>query len=210
MSRVADSADRDHGPTLDPAPPLETGCQTGGSFATASTHASCQCVAITPPPVTRQPGPKGPAGALTPRPHQCGIPLTSRDESRRGTSGPRPRSEGRPGIVPRNGVTRQPGRQGAGVAMTPPPQQCALSLTSRDESRRGLSGPRPRSDARPRTSARNGVPDGRQLRDSIYARVLPVRCHHAATSDTPTRSEGPGGCADAATTSVRHPIDESG
>src|SRR2546426_4837578 len=144
MSRVADGADRDQGAKLDPGSFPETGCQTGGSFATASTHASCQCVAITPPPVTRQPGPKGAGRALTPRPHQCPISLTSRDESRRGLSGPRPRSEARPGIVPRN-----------------------------------------------------GVPDGRQLRDSIYARILPVPYHPAATSDT--RQPGPKGAGGAMT-----------
>src|SRR5207244_9979954 len=135
--------------------PEKRGARRGSSFATASTHASCQCVAITPPPVTRQPGPKGAGGAMTPRPHQCAISLTSRDESRRGLSGPRPRSEARPGIVPRN-----------------------------------------------------GVPDGRQLRDSIYARVLPVRCHHAATSDTPTRSQGRGRSDDTAPASVRHRFEE--
>src|SRR5438874_3092609 len=41
-------------------------------------------------------------------------------------------------------------------------------------------------------------PEGRQLRDSIYARVLPVPCHHAATIDTPAHRRGtepePHGC----------------
>ena len=82
--------------------PRETGCQTGGSFATASTHASCQCVAITPPPVTRQPGPKGAGRAMTPRPHRCATSSTSRDES--SLRGLRGRRQAPPGSFPRNGV----------------------------------------------------------------------------------------------------------
>ena len=61
-----------------------------------------------------------------------------------------------------------------------------LPRLRRDSSRRGPSGP---SRPRPRSEARPGiVPDGRQLRDSIYSRITPVPCHHAATIDTPARS----------------------
>src|SRR5438128_6175348 len=134
------------------------GARTGGSFATASTHASCQCLAITPPPVTRQPGPKGAGGAMTPRPHQCAISLTSRGEARRTLERQSRKNEARLRIVPRE----------------------------------------------------TGCPEGQQLRDSIYARVLPVRCHHAATSDTPTRSQGRGRSDDTATAPVRHLVNESG
>ena len=82
--------------------PRNWGARRGGSFATASTHASCQCLAITPPPVTRQPGPKGAGGAMTPRPHRCATSSTSRDES--SLRGLRGRREPPPGSFPRNGV----------------------------------------------------------------------------------------------------------
>ena len=48
----------------------ETGARRGGSFATASTHASCQCLAITRPPVTRQSGPSKSAGGAMTRRHR--------------------------------------------------------------------------------------------------------------------------------------------
>src|SRR5206468_3206666 len=66
-------------------------------------------------------------------------------------------------------------------------------------SRRGLVADwrKARSSSRDR-SRETACPEGRQLRDSIYARVLPVPCHHAATIDTPARRRGtepePHGC----------------
>src|SRR5438876_1101919 len=67
-----------------------------------------------------------------------------------------------------------------------------------------------RTEADRDEGAETACPEGRQLRDSIYSRVLPVPCHHAATSDTPTRSQGRGWSDDTAAASVRHLIDETG
>ena len=99
-SRTERTETKERSSTRDRSP--KRGAQTGGSFATASTHASCQYLAITPPPSTRQPGPKGAGRAMTPRPHRCATSSTSRDES--SLRGLRGRRQAPPGSFPRNGV----------------------------------------------------------------------------------------------------------
>ncbi len=99
-----------------------------------------QCLAITRPPMTRQPGPsKGRGGAITGR-------LTG----------------------------------------APPHRRLGMS-------RRGADWRRARSSTRDPSRA-TACREGRQLRDSICSRVLPVPRHHTATDDTPTGpSKGRGG-----------------
>src|SRR5207237_6229208 len=128
----------------------------GGSFATASTHASCQCLAITRPPVTRQPGPSKSAGGSD---DTAALALTS-------SSGSGSRSVAAPVVRGRQSTRRRV----AGWSR----------IGGRREAPRGI------------VPEKLGCPEGRQLRDSIYACVLPVPCHHAATSDTPTRYQGRG------------------
>ncbi len=147
--RRARSSTRDRSPAA--------ACRDGQQLRDSIHSRIRQCLAITRPPVTRQPGP----------------------------------SKGRGGAD--------------NTAASPAPPRRRVGM-----SRRVADWRMARSSTRDRSRAA-ACPNGRQLRDSIHAGILPVPCHHPATNDTPTSSfQGRGRSRDTATTLVRHFVDESG